>query len=90
MLTGKSRSTLRILKTTEHHFRRSVDSIYEEVKMIAGMGVKRIEFIDDIFNVKKKDFIEFFRRGSRDKLNVSCFFPTAVKGNCFLYSKFTK
>ena len=70
-----------VFKTTEHHFRRSVDSIYEEVKMIAGMGVKRIEFIDDIFNVKKKDFIEFFRRVSRDKLNVSFFFPTALKGD---------
>ncbi len=70
-----------VYKTTVHHFRRSVDSIYEEVKMIADMGVKRIEFIDDIFNVKKKDFVEFFRRVSRDKLGVSFFFPTALKGD---------
>ena len=42
-----------VYKTTLHHFRRSVDTIYDEVKMIADMGVKRIEFIDDIFNVKK-------------------------------------
>ena len=70
-----------VYKTTLHHFRRSVDTIYDEVKMIADMGVKRIEFIDDIFNVKKKDFIEFFRRSARDKLNVSFFFPTALKGD---------
>ena len=70
-----------VYKTTLHHFRRSVDSIYNEVKMISEMGVKRIEFIDDIFNVKKKDFVEFFRRVSRDKLNVKFFFPTALKGD---------
>jgi len=70
-----------VYKTTLHHFRRSVDSIYDEVKMIVDLGVKRVEFIDDIFNVKKKDFVEFFRRVSRDKLGVSFFFPTALKGD---------
>ena len=70
-----------VYKTTLHHFRRSVDVIYDEVKMIADMGVKRVEFIDDIFNVKKKDFIEFFRRVSRDKLDLNFFFPTALKGD---------
>ena len=70
-----------VYKTTLHHFRRSVDYIYNEVKMLADMGVKRIEFIDDIFNVKKKDFIEFFNRSARDKLDVSFYFPTALKGD---------
>ncbi len=70
-----------VYKTTLHHFRRSVDSIYEEVKMIADMGVKRIEFIDDIFNVKAKDFVEFFNRVIKDNLKVSFFFPTALKGD---------
>lgn len=70
-----------VYKTTVHHFRKSVDTIYDEVKMIAELGVKRIEFIDDIFNVKKKDFVEFFRRVTRDKLGVKFFFPTALKGD---------
>lgn len=70
-----------VYKTTLNHFRRSVDSIYNEVKMIADMGVKRVEFIDDIFNVKKKDFIEFFRRAARDNLGVHFYFPTALKGD---------
>ena len=70
-----------VYKTTLHHFRRSVDSIYEEVKMIADMGVKRIEFIDDIFNVKAKDFVEFFNRAIKGNLGVSFFFPTALKGD---------
>ena len=72
-----------VYKTTLHHFRRSVDTIYNEVKMLADMGVKRIEFIDDIFNVKKKDYIEFFKRSAKDKLDVMFFtyFPTALKGD---------
>jgi len=70
-----------VYKTTLHHFRRSVDSIYEEVKMIADLGVKRIEFIDDIFNVKEKDFVGFFNRVIKDNLKVSFFFPTALKGD---------
>ena len=37
---------------------RSQD-LLEEVKMLSELGVKRIEFIDDIFNVKAKDFKEF-------------------------------
>ncbi len=70
-----------VYKTTLHHFRRSVDSVFEEVKMISGLGVKRIEFIDDIFNVKKKDFVEFFNRVKKENLNLSFFFPTALKGD---------
>ena len=68
-----------VYKTTLHHYRRSVDSIFEEVKMIADLGVKRIEFIDDIFNVKAKDFINF-NKVIQAKLDVS-FFPTALKGD---------
>ena len=70
-----------VYKTTLHHFRRSVDSIFEEVKMIADMGVKRIEFIDDIFNVKAKDFVNFFNKVIKSNLKVSFFFPTALKGD---------
>ena len=68
-----------VYKTTLHHYRRSVDSIFEEVKMIADLGVKRIEFIDDIFNVKAKDFINFFNKVIKAKLDVSFFFPYSIK-----------
>ena len=70
-----------VYKTTLHHYRRSVDSIFEEVKMIADLGVKRIEFIDDIFNVKRKDFVEFFNKVIQHNLKVKFFFPTALKGD---------
>lgn len=70
-----------VYKTTLHHFRRSVDSVFDEVKLLAGMGIKRIEFIDDIFNVKKKDFVNFFNRVKQENLKLSFFFPTALKGD---------
>ena len=70
-----------VYKTTLHHFRRSVDNIFEEVKLLASLGVKRIEFIDDIFNVKAKDFKEFFRLVLKHKLKLNFFFPSALKGD---------
>jgi len=70
-----------VYKTTKHHFRRSVDSIFEEVKMLADLGLKRIEFIDDIFNVKAKDFVAFFNLVIKNNLKVKFFFPTALKGD---------
>ena len=70
-----------VYKTTKHHFRRSVDNIFEEVKMLADLGLKRIEFIDDIFNVKAKDFVAFFNLVIKSNLKVKFFFPTALKGD---------
>jgi len=70
-----------VYKTTLHHFRRSVDNIFEEVKMLHDLGVKRIEFIDDIFNVKAKDFKQFFRLVLKHKLKLNFFFPSALKGD---------
>lgn len=70
-----------VYKTTLHHFRRSVDNIFEEVKMLHDLGVKRIEFIDDIFNVKAKDFKQFFRLVLKHNLKLNFFFPSALKGD---------
>ena len=70
-----------VYKTTLHHFRRSVDSIFDEIKAIADLGIKRIEFIDDIFNVKEKDFVAFFNKVIQHNLKVKFFFPTALKGD---------
>ena len=70
-----------VYKTTLHHFRRSVDNIFSEVKLLADIGVKRIEFIDDIFNVKASDFKAFFRLVIKHKLKLSFFFPSALKGD---------
>ena len=70
-----------VYKTTLHHFRRSVDNIFHEVKILSDIGIRRIEFIDDIFNVKIKDFKEFFRLVLKNKLKLNFFFPSALKGD---------
>ncbi len=36
---------------TPFHRRRSAENIFEEVKYLSSLGVKRIEFIDDAFNL---------------------------------------
>ena len=70
-----------VYKTTLHHFRRSTDSVFNEVKKIAELGIKRVEFIDDIFNVKAKDFVAFFNKVIQHNLKIKFFFPTALKGD---------
>lgn len=70
-----------IYKTNPNHNRRTVDNFFNEVKMLADIGVKRFEFIDDIFNVHKKSCIAFFEKVLQHNLKVHFFFPTGLKGD---------
>jgi len=70
-----------IYKTTVIHYRRSVDNIFEECKMISDLGIKRIEFIDDIFNVNIKHCFAFFEKVIKSKLDFEFMFPTGLKGD---------
>ena len=70
-----------IYKTTEFHFRRSDENLIDEIKVLADLGVKRVEFIDDIFNVNSKQFIRFFEFVIKNNLDMKFFFPTGLKGD---------
>ena len=70
-----------IYKTSENHNRRSVEHFFDEVRQLADIGVKRFEFIDDIFNVDKKSCREFFSLVIKHKLDAQFFFPTGLKGD---------
>ncbi|MCG8670719.1 MAG: radical SAM protein [Pseudomonadales bacterium] len=70
-----------IYKTTKHHFRRSDDHLFEEIKKLADIGISRFEFIDDIFNVNRKQFTRFFEDVIRNNLKLQFFFPTGLKGD---------
>ena len=70
-----------IYKTSENHNRRSVEHFFNEVKQLADIGVKRFEFIDDIFNVHKKSCREFFELVLKHNLDLKFFFPTGLKGD---------
>lgn len=70
-----------INRTAPVHYRRSVEHLFNEVRILADIGVKRIEFIDDIFNVNKKHFISFFELILKHQLDIKFFFPTGLKGD---------
>ena len=70
-----------IYKTALINRKRTPDNLFSEVEMLADMGVKRIEFIDDIFNVDKKYFANFFNRVMKHNLDLEFFFPTGLKGD---------
>ena len=70
-----------IYKTSENHNRRSTKHFFDEVRRLADIGVKRFEFIDDIFNVNRKSCKEFFELVIKHNLNVQFFFPTGLKGD---------
>lgn len=70
-----------IYKTTEFHFRRSDDNLIDEINFLHDLGIRRIEFIDDIFNVNAKQFIRFFEHVIKNNMKMSFFFPTGLKGD---------
>lgn len=70
-----------IYKTAKNHFRRSDEHLFDEIQMLHDMGVRRVEFIDDIFNVNSKGFIRFFEMVLKRNLKMQFFFPTGLKGD---------
>jgi len=72
-----------IYKTTINHYRRSVDNIIEEVKILYDMGIRRIEFIDDIFNVNVKHCASFFNSVMKAGMDIEFMFPNGLKGDLF-------
>ncbi|MBI1860973.1 MAG: radical SAM protein [Deltaproteobacteria bacterium] len=70
-----------VYKSAEFHFRRPVDHLFEEVKRLYDIGIRRIEFIDDIFNVHKKQFNGFFEEVLKHNLKLNFYFPTGLKGD---------
>ena len=65
---------------TPFHRRRSAENIFEEVKYLSSLGVKRIEFIDDAFNVNIKEFKHFFKMIIDSKLDVQFYFQSGLRG----------
>ncbi|MBO6179406.1 MAG: radical SAM protein [Selenomonadaceae bacterium] len=66
---------------TPFHRRRSVESVFDEVKYLYDIGVRRSEFIDDAFNVNIKEFKAFFRKVIEAKLDMSFYFQSGLRGD---------
>lgn len=70
-----------IPRLNRFHFRRSAESVFEEVKRLASIGVKRFEVMDDIFNVNRRESMKFFRLVVQHKLDVKFFFQVGLRGD---------
>lgn len=66
---------------TPLHRRRSAENIFEEVQYLSSLGVKRMEFIDDAFNVRIEEFKRFFKMIIDHKLDVSFYFQSGLRGD---------
>ena len=55
--------------------------MFEEINYLHGLGARHIEFIDDIFNVNKKEFISFFRMIVAKKLGMHFYFQSGLRGD---------
>jgi amino acid adenylation domain-containing protein len=63
------------------HVSRSAENIFSEVKLYYEMGVKRFVFIDDIFNLDRKNSSLFFRLIIKNGLDVQLYFPNGMRGD---------
>mgnify|MGYP003653098871 FL=1 len=70
-----------VISLTPMIYRRSAEHLIEEVKYLYSLGVRHIEFIDDIFNVNRKLFIQFFRLVIKNKLKLHFYFQSGLRGD---------
>jgi amino acid adenylation domain-containing protein/non-ribosomal peptide synthase protein (TIGR01720 family) len=63
------------------YFVRSAENLLEEIKLYYNMGVRRFDFVDDIFNLDMKNSQRFFRLIIREGLNLQLFFSAGLRGD---------
>src|SRR5690606_10976282 len=67
--------------TWKTHNYRSADHILEEIKLYYDMGIRRFGFVDDIFNIHRRNSEQFFRALIRERLDVQLFFSNGLRGD---------
>ena len=63
------------------HVFRSAENIFEEINMCFNAGCRKIIFIDDIFNLNKKNSSRLFRMIIDHRLDIQLFFPAGLRGD---------
>jgi radical SAM superfamily enzyme YgiQ (UPF0313 family) len=63
------------------HVCRSADNIYNEIEYYYKNGVTNFAFIDDCFNLKRKESMRLFQLLIKNKLKVQLFFPNGLRGD---------
>ena len=65
----------------KRHVIRSAENIFAEVKLYYDTGVRRFAFIDDIFNLDRKNSMRFFNLIIENGLDVQLFFPNGMRAD---------
>jgi amino acid adenylation domain-containing protein len=65
----------------KHHVFRSAEHIFAEIQLLYNMGIHRFSFIDDIFNLNRKNSRRLFELIIEHGLEVQIFFPNGVRGD---------
>lgn len=70
-----------VIKLSPRLYRRSPEHVFNEIEYLHSIGCRDVEFIDDIFNVNKKDFIKFFRIVIQSGLKMNFYFQSGLRGD---------
>ncbi len=63
------------------HRIRSFENVFEEIKSLYDIGLRRFSFIDDVFNLNKKNSEAFFRKIIDNGLDIQMYFPSGMRGD---------
>jgi amino acid adenylation domain-containing protein len=66
---------------SKKHIVRSAESLFHEVQFNYDLGICRFAFIDDVFNLNKKNSRKFFEMIIRSRLDVQLFFSSGLRGD---------
>ncbi len=60
---------------------RSAENIFNEIKICYDSGCRRFTFIDDIFNLDKRESTKLLEKIIKDNLKIQLFFPNGLRGD---------
>jgi amino acid adenylation domain-containing protein len=63
------------------HIARSARDIFEEVKIHYDKGYRTFSFVDDIFNLDRRNSETFFQSVVKNNLKIRLLFPSGVRGD---------
>lgn len=70
-----------VIKLSPMLYRRSAEHVFSEIQHLYSLGCRDIEFIDDIFNVNRKEFIRFFKIVIASGLKLNFYFQSGLRGD---------
>lgn len=65
----------------KNHVTRSAEKVMEEIRYCHGAGARKFVFIDDIFNLDKKNSSRILESIIKEKLNIQLFFPNGLRAD---------